>query len=371
MKRNLIYLIFGVYTLIAESCNQSDVTLIKNEDLAISRNGKSTGIGIVEYQNKPTLAVLNYDSLRIELFNYKKDYLVKSILLNSIFNRETLNEIAPYQFLIQSFDSVFIGTNSNIIFLIDNKGQLLNRWDLNLLNDVEVELVFLPSLQMCLIGNNLYLGNASNDFVGDKEGRIDYFKSVSPLLILNIIDNKLHAIPIKFPPIYLSGDDFRSYHISQCCADNINIYSFALDSNIYLYNSKGFINKINLYSKYWTVPKPYPTDSLRNYYFLKKYLREETRYDRIVFDKYRNLYYRLVSVSSNFQNNDGTLKSMNDWSCMVLDSNFKIINELFFNAEDYFSYYFYPVPEGILIGDSKRAISEKSKICLALFEINY
>jgi hypothetical protein len=132
-----------------------------------------------------------------------------------------------------------------------------------------------------------------------------------------------------------------------------------------------FIKKINLPSEYWKQPKPFPSDSIRNYYFLKKYLREETRYDRIVFDKYRNLYYRLVSVSSKFINDDGTLNSMNDWSCMVLDSNFKIIDEIFFSVEDYFSYYFYPVPEGILIGDSKRASAEKSKFCLTLFEINF
>ena len=123
-------------------------------------------------------------------------------------------------------------------------------------------------------------------------------------------------------------------------------------------------------SKYWKEPSVFPDDSARNYYYIKQYNREEVRYDRIVFDYFNKTYYRLVKLSTQFEKDDGTLKENNNWSCMIINSDFNIIYEVFFNSDDYYSYYFIPTPDGILIGNTEKTLEDKSFIHLSLISFS-
>ena len=353
------------------SCKQVENTFEKTADFSIVRNGKTTLIDGIEINDRFSLVLLNYDSMQINFVNYQTRKIRQSIKLNNVFDKQELKNIAPNQFLVHTSDSVFIGLpNSNLVLLIDGQGKLTNTWDLNKIYSGGVEIVFLPSLPMYFNNNILYIGNASRDYVGDEEGRKIYFGNVSPIIAFNVKDMSVSKLPLKFPGIYQTGKDYKDYHIAQCMALDKNIFSFKLDHHMYVYKGMKFIKKAEVKSKFWKKPTPYPDDSARNFYFLKKYNRSETRYDRIIYDKYRNLYYRLVNLPTQFERGDGTIADGNDWSCMILDSNFKVLDEIFFDYNKYFSYYFIPSPDGVLIGDSEKALADKSKLSLALFKIN-
>lgn len=231
LQITLFALIIFILGISINSCNDGKIAYIKTKDFKIRKNGKTYIIGSLYVDNYFSLAILKYDSLQIVFSDLSSGEILKEVNLNKIFTLETLKKIAPCRFFIQNTDSIFIGLDDNIIFLLNGNGDLQNKWDLNLYthSKFELELVYLPFLPLVYFDNTLYIGNASNDYIGDEDGRSKYFETVIPSITFNLITLKLKGLPIKFPEIYQKGKDYRSYHISQCITETNNIYSFSLE----------------------------------------------------------------------------------------------------------------------------------------------
>lgn len=140
---------------------------------------------------------------------------------------------------------------------------------------------------------------------------------------------------------WLIDKPFNSQSISPKCIANPTtghlIYSFGVDSYVYEYSTEGKLLKKHFFGtkNKEEVPKPManrngfndPIEEALNY-------TNNLCYERLFFDKFRNLYYRIVKHSIP-ESNEYTRKDFNlgkrpwfKYSLIIADTNFKILDEV-------------------------------------------
>ncbi len=82
---------------------------------------------------------------------------------------------------------------------------------------------------------------------------------------------------------------------------------------------------------------------------VKEHIKMHPRYTETVFDKYRNLYYRIYLVGSNSKT--GKIIPHEKWVLAVFDEHFNPVTEVEFNCMEFSESAFYVFPEGILVRD--------------------
>jgi hypothetical protein len=123
------------------------------------------------------------------------------------------------------------------------------------------------------------------------------------------------------------------------------IVSFMMsDSIIILKNDK--IKKYLAKSQYITVPYMYKIN-VSDFGYVKGY--EPGKYSVIRYDRYRNLYYRIVDHSFMNKQDDTRVTKFYEkpWSFIILDENFNHIEEIAFTGEECLTG-FSIMPQGLL-----------------------
>jgi len=122
------------------------------------------------------------------------------------------------------------------------------------------------------------------------------------------------------------------------------LVSYGTLHELYLYKSPVHFRTVNAKSKY--------LDTFR--YEQEDYetqQRTDGVYNNIKYDRFRNLYYRIVRHNQPFSNPDGTSNEYFDapWSIIVLDKNLNVIDEISFKAREYILGRVVITKEGLLL----------------------
>lgn len=256
-----------------------------------------------------------------------------------------------------SLDSVYI-TRRNIpeLYLVNKDGIILDKY--NYLYDtdgnicthsISSSIVYSPLIKINqqIYANQLLLngGNTTGDMLIN-----------NPLSI--IIDEKTKKVKkssITYPRLWDNATDFSFSEYSRVFDGEKFIYSFFWDEDIYIANIENTtIDKISAKSRY--IPKinkkiKKPTDFQEG---LKTSV-ETAKYGNLIYDQYRNVFYRFAYPEIKLEKNEDIRNSSlfkNDFSIIILSDRLEVIGETFFSDGKYVPSLFFIAKEGLYISSN-------------------
>lgn len=229
-----------------------------------------------------------------------------------------------------------------------------------------------PDNYLTGFGNTIIFFNSNENLnVGNPEFRSQYYKSVYPVIQLSFDLNFQPLITNYgcFPDLYSENNlDFCNYFPSVCLNNtSTTLFSYAADDSIYLYKNGINYLSIKCKSKYINHFIPYPDALQTDMVYYKRYLTEEPKYLDIIYDQYRDCYYRIAKHRFSSVDNELDETSMT-WSILVINDEFKVENEFLFYYKEYSPKIVIPACEGVYIGRSNDPFDEHEPLYLTLFE---
>ena len=154
---------------------------------------------------------------------------------------------------------------------------------------------------------------------------------------------------------------------------NQSVVSFGFSDSIYVLSEKDTL-RIEAKSGHSKEFRPFDPKEEANMTYIEEYFVEETRYYRIIFDGYRNLYYRVVLHGIPYRNGDGTKNLYQDkpFSILILNENFQTLCEYSFPAKTYDFRNMVVTNEGLWIstGNDLNPASPQNALEYELFQID-
>lgn len=262
--------------------------------------------------------------------------------------------------LYHSIDSIFLAENGyHVIYLINSKGQLLRSWNF-LDHESKLKGKNFTGLYglgaITKFGMNLFSFDEKTllSHFGPISSNDDYmfstFYSLPPLAKLDLDKNKLTEYIGEFPPDY-QGDMIPYTPFVSYCMNTTGDISIIYSSSNYMYStgSEGFRC---LTSKYYSpsIEKKYSSSDIVDPDKFYEELEKNGAFQRILFDKYRNLYFVVVKHPIVTPDDDGYYdKYLSSWSLIKLDNNLKPIGECKMEKSKYDYTNIFIVPDGIMI----------------------
>jgi len=175
--------------------------------------------------------------------------------------------------------------------------------------------------------------------------------------VINLEDKTIHALPYYYPSF--PGADNKAKragieeHLSRCFDGKHFVYSFYFDETIYIASQDhDSIKEVKVKSKY--IDKVRLLDDYGNLTITDAC--ENPNYGNLLFDKYRNVYYRIAYPETEIEKEVKGMELLQygrkNFSIIILDKNFNIIGETLFPDYTYNSTVMFVREDGLYISDS-------------------
>jgi hypothetical protein len=184
----------------------------------------------------------------------------------------------------------------------------------------------------------------------------------SVTIAIDTLTNGVKNLPMRFPPI-VSVEDVKNhktngneFSYSRCFNGHQFVYSFFYDEDIYIANPEhDSIFTRTVKSKYIDKVKPlgYQPDNIIQ---SNKIKCEMPMYRNLIYDEYREVYYRLVYPQTEMEKNEDYYEvfqfGRKAFSIIILNKDFEIIGETLFPEYTYVSGMMFVRKDGLYISDS-------------------
>ncbi len=335
MKRYVVYFVI-INTLIG--CGNSEKLI--NDDVLLScvdsvefsmadtLNYSFNDVRMTKSDSGIIFSGLTRDNDILYLRNIKGKY--KKIIK---FDKVGPNAIKPESFWFQSADSIFlIEMRSMKLFMINDSGEIKGKWEIP---TKSADLgVYYQLGTMYKDGAMHY--NSSHNIVSVPINNIDYNNEYKIPVELSYTLDGMHKplLYCYYPDNYRELDE-RVEHYRQkdvperVFIDSLVVISFDTNDSLYVYNSftGEKIKQVYAGSRYFDESKTFEAGKSMQEY--SAYFRCEPSYMALVYDKINKIYYRTVKHKQEVKNAYGELNMFydSDWSVIVLDEEFNILNE--------------------------------------------
>jgi hypothetical protein len=346
----LLFINFGCYYQSPVNCfDRQDYELVLSGEEAYPLDNSSTfrptAVYTYNVESETSFLIVDNEQLgRIDIYNSKTKQLHKRIQLTG----EGPNGIKyrPSGYFFHNMDSIFLFFNvTQELYLIDSGGVIKNKmgpltkWtEQSKMPTIDVSGGMKPLLRKNTIEFCTYGLASSNGKAG---------------VIYDLV-NQTARFPYTLPAIYKRGwwsgllyDRFSQAYNEE---ENLVVLSYGADKFIYIVNQHGEIRKECASSRYLPEQlKPYATEAKSldvNYQELWKYEALQGSYSTIIYDRWREVYYRVAfrSLSESEYTSPHLV-----WSkpvIIILDRQFKKIGESVL-PQGYYHAVHYVTPEGI------------------------
>jgi hypothetical protein len=253
-------------------------------------------------------------------------------------------------FTIVSHDSIFVYDSYQLsnALLINLDSKFIDR--LNLTRNAESNVFSHASMTRnpsVYFEGDIYFIQFSNS----PSGRSEDFE-----FAYNIKNGTMIGKGITRPEIY--GNKiwglFHSYPNRSKGPGSTFVYSWGIDSDIYVTDFKNELKSFQAKSDYFDNINPITSNQITSEVGLK-YYAENDIYDVIFWDKYRKVYYRFARQGTPYlDSKTGRIANGEDKSCsiIILDENFKKIGETLLSQGKYFIRDSYVSRKGLCISNS-------------------
>lgn len=172
--------------------------------------------------------------------------------------------------------------------------------------------------------------------------------------LYNINTKKVSYEGITYPKLLFDKNYGLFTKIEQYCLGENILYAFVPLPEIWRYNqNKKTIERFIVKSEYDTAPTPAlnfkRTPKTKDLVF--QHFKTSPHYRRLVYDPYRNLFYRFYALSLPEKNEDGLYTTYQDrkYSVMILDKDFNVLAERILPEACFFLYFAVPTKDGLYI----------------------
>lgn len=261
-------------------------------------------------------------------------------------------------YYIHSFDEIYLPcTMKNEIDVVDSNGMMLRRIPYSETTQGKTSIPFIalsfPYTPIYMLNQKVYIPQTPNSRLGNRT------MEDSPVtLILDTVKNVLEEFTLRFPLVVSSekicgetmGIETNYSHIY----DGTHfIYSFFFDEDICVVSRSGELKqKVNVKSKY--IDKLYVLNKIPSDYVKK--LCEIPFYGNLIYDKYRDVYYRFVYPETELGPNENYMDiwqlGRTKFSIMILNKDLEVIGETLFPENTYASNHFFIREDGLYLSTS-------------------
>ena len=305
---------------------------------------------------KSILAFMNNDEPEIYLYDIHKKELLKTIR----FHKEGPDGVGPKVggFFMAGFNEIYLPSlYVPEIFKIDSSGHKLDvlRFGNSPKNFPFITTRSVIGFPMLEIDDFLYCPQLVNPRLGNKK------KTDSPVAMrIDLETQKIDASDFCYPSFLCKESHVPSLGIeskaSYCYNGKEFIYSFAFDENLYVLSTDFKLHKkVNASSRYIesvSIPSNIPTQMNLGI----KMMCEIPYYGDIIYDEYRQLYYRIAYPKESLKKGesllDMTQSGRTRFSIIIMDKNLKVIGETMFPENSYRSNLYYVDKDGLYISSN-------------------
>ncbi len=264
-------------------------------------------------------------------------------------------EAVPFVKALSADSILALWPSMRCVYLYGRNGKIIRKFDATAeLKDKQknYSLVAMNMSPIAYDGATIFVTCTRLDVVvRTKEARQIYY-STPPDICINLMRPERQKNTGTWPAEYKSGASYRDFYPQRCVNDKGEIiYAFSASDSIFVMKDDKIISRHFCKSKFMTQRHFFPDDSIGHFSYLDRYDVTEPRYITIMYDPYRKYYYRFVTHTIEFEKEDGlTVNTIFDkpWSLIVMDKNFKILDEIIFDNKKFLPAAF-PVREGLLI----------------------
>lgn len=288
---------------------KSDLKLINNRSYIAYYVDKDTSINIINISGKTIL----YKTSIKSLINIDSFGIVQAISLHNL-------------------DSIFIQQDYRISLL--SKDKIQNFWNLNSLTDsTNNDCVYV------LDHNPFYYDMQSKNLILQHYCCSCYFDSLSffkesPIVYFNIETNNIVKPEIRYSELYDKGYFGFKNKVYISHYNDKTFLSYLIDPNIYIVDNKTHIQKtVGGKCSFQEKDSKVLDNSIMNMPDKKlEDLRIDFWYNEILFDSYRNLYYRFYGKEMPVHNKEGKYNSLSqkEFVLMVFNKDFEVVDEIQF-----------------------------------------
>lgn len=287
----------------------------------------------------------------ILFYDVKRQQLVKKVK----FDREGENGIIMINsFYVKDFDNIYIPSPKGGIFVTDTTAKIKQKIDFSRLEGKHPLVRFLSTTMthspICFIENKLYVPQPVNPLLGGD------FLPNSPLgALLDTVSGTKVVTPLTYLS-HIPTSDITSYvrgiTVSHCYDGERLLYSFDTEDSLVTLSSdfserQSYMAK----SKYVDKVEIKPMKGMDLNVALRRNC-ETAGYGNIVYDRYRQVYYRFVYPAIELDKNDTNYMDILHWggkqfSIMILDKDLNVIGETLFPEYAYNSRLFFISKDGL------------------------
>lgn len=358
--------IYGLVILFFISCNSSSNNECKLEvtkDSLVFQLNPQTSIfikALFSYTDGKGREFLTFQN------NVEPEILVYDMNTQEYINTITLEKEGPNGvglfcgYTIYSWNEICIPCMmKNEIDIVDSTGLISRKIPYSTTIQGKQTLPFIvttfPYSPMYCIGQKLYMPQSPNLRLGDRT------MEDSPVtLVLDTLTHQLTDLSLRFPPIMTSERILKNtlgveFCYSQSLVDNSFIYSFFFDEEIYIVSLDGKIKrKIPAKSKY--IDKINVNRKVSDIASLAETLCRIPMYGNLIYDKYRDVYYRFVYPETELNPNENFMDiwqlGRTKFSIMVLNKDLEVIGETLFPENTFASTLFFIREDGLYLSTS-------------------
>lgn len=269
------------------------------------------------------------------IYDVERECLVKKIIFEDVTGRNNGNEILSYNIL--DFNTIFLSTGyGNLLCLTDTTARIISK--IRYLETSEgQDLVTTLYPPIILNDGIIYLHQGINLKYGNNS------MGKSPLgVMVDTMLNKITSTPLYYLDLYSNEELVYATHGNRnwCCYDGKRL--------IYSYDTKDSLITLDTCFKqqksYWSQSKFIDKVSSESHFNwnldqILKRICETPSYGNIIYDKYRNVYYRIAYPEVEFERNEDFLEvfrsGRKQFSIIILDKDLNVVGETLFPPYTY------------------------------------
>jgi len=249
---------------------------------------------------------------------------------------------------VHNLDSIFL-YERGIIKIINLQGRV--KTSFNLIRGMSDDfgfvfanhtfrLNFIPKIKSVLLNNIYGMQNRSHAL------------EMPFAAICNFSDRKIYAVPIMYSDYLKNKRGDFGYHwgvnMLEILDDGRVVYTFPPESNIYTHNLLTEKNDSYAAPSKFTKSTVPPLESTSDRIKIRKHLIENPTYYGVMFDRYKNLFYRIHRGGREFTTNDdgNELRDVNFY-ITVFDSNLNYIDEIELPKNNYIQFVWFVTSKGL------------------------
>ncbi len=175
------------------------------------------------------------------------------------------------------------------------------------------------------------------------------YADTRPQMIIDMAQKRILCTYGRYPEAY-QDETYHLTGIQQSALVHQNgssILSYPVDHKLYRYNYKQPIDTVNVPSKYLLQYNFPAFDNSTNTF---EYANSLGHYNRLLYNPYKKIYYRIAIHPQDKKNIEGGVLRMDaPWSILVLDSSLNILTEKYMPAKTYRYSNVFVCPQGLAV----------------------